>query len=117
VGVGKVRRYSFWWNSEYVPGPAMFSRDMARKSQFFPDAAPDAVPEALRGVLVVTAVCEMLASACAGADAACAEAAAGWALFCCKARSFDVCASLGIHLIVRTAMEKNSIEPTPVPRV
>lgn len=32
VGVGKVSRYSFWWNSEYVPGPAMFSRDMARSS-------------------------------------------------------------------------------------
>ena len=29
-----MSRYSFWWNSEYVPGPAMFSRDMALSSDW-----------------------------------------------------------------------------------
>jgi hypothetical protein len=73
VGVGKVSRYSFWWNSEYVPGPAKFSRDMARR--------PELAPCWLLSVVVCAGTASFEIKEC-----------------CVAARSLEVCASFGTHL-------------------
>jgi hypothetical protein len=74
VGVGKVSRYSFWWNSEYVPGPAKFSKDMARKPEF--------------------ALCWLLAFVGA-------VSVPEFRAPCAAARSLEVCGSFGTHLTNR----------------